>query len=51
MPKFPVGAPRQRVLKAFQRLGFELAIANLSFHVPRVQLEYDRLGLTRLESD
>jgi predicted RNA binding protein YcfA (HicA-like mRNA interferase family) len=24
MPKFPVDAPRERVLKALQRLGFEL---------------------------
>ncbi len=24
MPKFPVDAPREQVLKAFQRLGFEL---------------------------
>jgi predicted RNA binding protein YcfA (HicA-like mRNA interferase family) len=46
MPKFPVDAPRERVLKALQRLGFELVREGNHITLARTNPDGTRTPLT-----
>jgi predicted RNA binding protein YcfA (HicA-like mRNA interferase family) len=46
MPKFPVDAPRERVLKALQRLGFELVREGNHIALARLNADGTRTPLT-----
>jgi predicted RNA binding protein YcfA (HicA-like mRNA interferase family) len=46
MPKFPVDAPRERVLKALQRLGFELVREGNHIALARTNPDGTRTPLT-----
>ena len=46
MPKFPVDAPRDRVLRALQRLGFELIREGNHFALARTNEDSTRTPLT-----
>jgi predicted RNA binding protein YcfA (HicA-like mRNA interferase family) len=46
MPKFPVDAPRERVLKALQRLGFELVREGNHIALARSNRDGTRTPLT-----